>query len=250
MVSKYRVFVSSTSDFGEERRTIHDELTPEYDVYNYNSHMPAGMDARGKVDAVDAALQDALAESDLLLALVGDKYGSPVKGTAPEVCRTTARSNGRCVFLPKGGQPSFVEWELSFACKRGIEISPFLRPQTEAVEAPQAEFRMRLQSAGRCVSFDCVSELRQRVKQAVSEWRSQMDKELRSRARHEGLMFGFVAGASAVLAGLFVAIFVLFLLGTVSARVVVPVMFLCGIAIACGAALVWSRPERLNRHEF
>lgn len=137
------VFVSSTSDFFDERRRLEDYSGFRGSIYfdNYDHHtISPGVSIYGD-------LISRIVECDLLVALVGHRYGSdcslPIgRHLKQQIARagTPITRAGRCPVLPPGPNRSVVQWEIETAWHAHGKIRIFKR---RLPDEPEPEDKQR-----------------------------------------------------------------------------------------------------------
>jgi hypothetical protein len=143
------VFISSTSEFFEQRRELASALRPGYEAYIYE-------DEHAQRRSPREYLAEQLGQTNVFVALLGSTYGSPLPSTA-------------------GDERSIVEWELEQARERkAVEIMCFVRKYADdtPVDDRQRRFIERVRSFDglTCALFDSPAEIVSLVREHLQAW--------------------------------------------------------------------------------
>ena len=166
---KPRVFISSTSEFSALRLLLHQRLGRYYEFIDYEQE-----DAGGRIDQRLAKL---LHYADVVLGIVGAKYGTPCPLNPPKRCKLWDRpkqSGAVCPALTSASGWSFVQWEFSKACEDELHIIPLIRnmplDELEEQQRPFLSFLTKVEWVGR---FSNEAEAFEQADQALRGWQNE-----------------------------------------------------------------------------
>ena len=151
-----QVFISSTSEFRDERKHLANELGGlQFAPFIYEEEAASGV-------SPEKHCRKMLEASEVVVLILGAKYGSAFPG----------------------GQVSIVEWEYQTALETEKALKPYVKqfPPEVPVEPPQAEFVRRVtdfRTGSWCRMFRAMDELVQYVRDDIQRWRLDCWKLLR-----------------------------------------------------------------------
>jgi Domain of unknown function (DUF4062) len=128
------VFISSTSEFKEERKKLADSIRADEELgvvpYLYEVEQPSG---RSPLKECSRRLRD----SDLVILIIGAQFGTPL----PEMSGLLGWCQRR--FGGPSQPKSIVQWEYEYAKKLPRPLHPYVRvyPPDEVIEELQEKFR-------------------------------------------------------------------------------------------------------------
>jgi hypothetical protein len=186
-ISVPRVFISSTGEFAAERALLKQELESlpdcDLDTYIYEAEASSG-------DAPAARLRRALDDSEILVLILGDRFGTEYPG------QTT----------------SVVEWEYEYAKAKKKEIKAYVKdpfgpdvdPRQTAFVARAMSFRngswiRKFNAAPQLVST-AVADVKRWIVEAGAAWL--MGKHERTAWKDKAVLGGCVAVAIATIIGM------------------------------------------------
>jgi hypothetical protein len=246
VVQKYSIFVSSTAGFEEERAEIKRAMEPEYSVYSYDTDQAA-------TSRIDIQLQEKLLDADVVVALVGERYGSGCRFPAPRQCRTLTAESGVCAFIGDPRGFSIVQWELAIACSQRLDVKPFLQASAaeEARDPRQSDFIDRLRKICICDEYRSVPDLVKSVRRAMGEWRYKHEWERLVETRADTRCCWVAVSAGIASAAFLLVILILLWTGSITKEAGIWVMGGLAMAIVACVLLLVSREwkkEKLNEY--
>jgi hypothetical protein len=168
-VGKPRVFVSSTSEFHTLRALLHQQLDRHYEFIDYEQE-----GAGGRIDERLAAL---VSDAEVVLGIVGAKYGHTCPIPAPKKCKVWHRPSkpgALCPALIGPGTWSYVQWEFSKACANSLWIIALLKSlPLEELDENQRPFRSFLSgNIGNMwlTDFGTDADAVEKADQSLSKW--------------------------------------------------------------------------------
>jgi hypothetical protein len=182
MRPKLLVFISSTSDLGEERRAVAEALRQSFDPYLYEED-------RARRTTPEQRIRSVIGKADVFVGVLGASYGTA---------------------LPSDGQGrSIVEWEFDTAlARKDLEMMTFLKTgaQEAATSDRQKDFLARIKGfrgGSWCKSFTVASELPALVAGSLLAWLAEVAVQVKANQPRVGavaLRWGLpVAGLAALL---------------------------------------------------
>ncbi len=180
-----RVFISSTSEFAAERAMLKQQLEslPDIDLsaYAYEADVAGG-------DAPEARLRRVLESSEILLLILGDRFGSEYPGQST----------------------SIVEWEYEYAkaakkeLKGYVKVGPDVDPRQAAFIARATAFRsgswIRKFTAAPQLVATAVADVKKWIADAGAAWL--MEKPQRNAWKDKVVLGSCVAVAIATIGGM------------------------------------------------